>query len=59
MPYDQGGRTCGCNLHPACRRHHQLKQEPGWDAEMAPDGMVTWSLPHGRAYTTKPEPYPV
>jgi hypothetical protein len=59
VPYDQGGRTCACNLHPACRRDHQLKQEPGWHAEMSSDGMVTWSLPHGRAYTTKPEPYPV
>ncbi len=59
VPYDQGGRTCGCNLHPACRRDHQLKQEPGWHAEMSSDGMVTWALPHGRAYTTKPEPYPV
>jgi hypothetical protein len=59
VPYDRGGRTCWCNLHPACRRDHQLKQEPGWHAEMSPDGMVTWSLPHGRAYTTKPEPYPV
>jgi len=59
VPYDRGGRTCSCNLHPACRRDHQLKQEPGWHAEMSPDGMVTWSLSHGRAYTTKPEPYPV
>jgi hypothetical protein len=59
VPYDQGGRTCACNLHPACRRDHQLKQQPGWHAEMSPDGTVTWSLPHGRAYTTKPEPYPV
>ena len=59
VPYDQGGRTCACNLHPACRRDHQLKQEPGWHAEMSPDGTLTWSLPHGRAYTTKAEPYPV
>jgi hypothetical protein len=59
IPYDKGGRTCDCNLHPACRRDHQLKQLPGWGAEMAGDGRVTWFLPHGRAYTTRPEPWPV
>ena len=59
IPYDKGGRTCDCNLHPACRRDHQLKQLPGWGAEMAGDGRVTWFLPHGRAYTTMPEPWPV
>ena len=59
FPYDQGGRTCSCNLQPACRGDHQLKQQPGWQVEMSADGVATWQLPHGRSYTTRPEPYPV
>jgi hypothetical protein len=59
VPYDQGGRTCSCNLHPGCRRHHQLKQHPGWSVEMSGPGRVTWHMPHGRSYTTCPESYPV
>ena len=59
IPHDQGGRTCSCNPHPACRRHHQLKQHPGWHVEMAEPGRLTWRMPHGRSYATSPEPYPV
>ena len=29
-PYDQGGKTCECNLGPACRHDHRRKQTPGW-----------------------------
>jgi hypothetical protein len=58
-PYDQGGRTCYCNLHPACRRHHQLKQQPGWHADKLAGASMMWTLPHGRAYATTPEPYPL
>jgi hypothetical protein len=58
-PYDQGGRTCECNLHTPCRRHHRLKGSAGWHAEMTAPGTITWTLPHGRSYTTTPEPYPV
>ena len=29
-PYHHGGRTCECNLGPACSHHHQCKQTPGW-----------------------------
>jgi hypothetical protein len=59
IAHDQGGRTCACNLHPACRRHHQLKEHPGWAVDMPQPGNVTWHLPHGRSYTTVSEPYPV
>ena len=58
-PYDQGGRTCECNLHTPCRRHHRLKGTAGWHAEMTAPGTITWTLPHGRSYTTTPEPYPI
>jgi Domain of unknown function (DUF222) len=59
IPHDQGGPTCTCNLHPACRRHHQLKQHPGWAVDMPEPGRLTWHLPHGRSYITTSEPYPV
>ncbi len=59
VPHDKGGRTCTCNLQTACRRDHQLKQHPGWRVDMPQPGHLTWHLPHGRSYTTTPEPYPV
>ncbi len=58
IPYDQGGRTCLCNLQPRCRGDHQAKQAPGWHVEETAAGTLTWTLPHGRSYTTQPEPYP-
>ncbi len=59
IPYHLGGRTCECNLHPLCRRHHRCKGSPGWQLDMPEPGVLTWRLPHGRTYTTRPEPYPV
>jgi hypothetical protein len=58
VPYDQGGRTCECNMSPLCRRHHEAKQAPGWQLDQAEPGVLTWTLPHGRSYTTRPDPYP-
>ena len=57
IPYDQGGRTCSCNLHPACRGDHQAKQAPGWHLEQPETGTLIWTLPHGRSYAIRPEPY--
>jgi hypothetical protein len=59
IPYDEGGRTCECNLHPLCRRHHRAKQAPGWRLEQPEPGTLIWTLPSGRRYTVTPEPYPV
>jgi hypothetical protein len=58
IPWKQGGRTCECNLHPACRKHHQAKQAPGWHAVQPDPGTITWTTPSGRSYTTRPDPYP-
>jgi hypothetical protein len=58
VPYDKGGRTCECNLHPLCRRHHQAKQAPGWRLDQPEPGTLIWTLPSGRQYTTIAEPYP-
>jgi hypothetical protein len=58
-PYDQGGRTCECNLAPLCRRHHRAKQAPGWHLAQDHPGIMTWRLPSGRTYQTAGDPYPV
>jgi hypothetical protein len=58
VPFDQGGRTCECNLSPLCRRHHAAKQAPGWYLDQPQPGTLVWTLPNGRTYTTKPRPYP-
>ncbi len=59
IPYDKGGRTCECNLHPLCRRHHQAKQAHGWRLDQPEPGTLIWTLPSGRQYTVTPGPYPV
>jgi hypothetical protein len=56
-PYDQGGRTCECNLHPACRRDHQRKQTPGWTLTTPSPGTLTWTTPGNRTHTTTPAQY--
>jgi hypothetical protein len=58
IPFDQGGRTCECNLSPLCRAHHQAKQCPGWLLEQPGPGNLTWTLPSGRRYAVTPDPYP-
>jgi hypothetical protein len=58
LPYDQGGRTCECNLAPLCRRHHRAKQAHRWRLEQPQPGVMVWTLPHGRSYQVRPEPYP-
>ncbi|HET7012846.1 MAG TPA: HNH endonuclease signature motif containing protein [Streptosporangiaceae bacterium] len=57
-PFDQGGRTCPCNLEPACRQHHRTKQAPGWHLHQPQPGTLIWTAPHGRTYIREPDPYP-
>ena len=58
IAYDQGGRTCECNLAPLCRRHHRTKQATGWQLTQPAPGTLTWTSPHQRSYTTTPGGYP-
>jgi hypothetical protein len=58
IAYERGGRTCLCNLAPLCRRHHQAKQAPGWRLEQVQPGVMIWTTPSGRRYTTGPGAYP-
>ena len=54
VPFDQGGRTCECNLGPLCRRHHRVKQARGWRLEQPVPGVFAWTTPSGRIYITGP-----
>lgn len=56
IPYHLGGRTCGCNLGPRCRRHHRMKGLGTWRLEMPRPGELRWISPAGLIYTTASEP---
>jgi hypothetical protein len=57
LPYDQGGRTCECNLAPLCRHDHRRKQAEGWRLEQPAPGVMCWVTPAGRRYITTPTTY--
>jgi hypothetical protein len=48
------GPTSADNLMCLCRRHHRVKQSPGWRVRLDPDGTVTWLDPVGREHRTAP-----
>jgi Domain of unknown function (DUF222) len=58
LAYHRGGRTCECNLAPLCRKHHHTKQAHGWTLDQPEPGVMTWTTPTGRRYTTRPTDYP-
>jgi hypothetical protein len=51
-----GGQTAEENLGPRCRRHHRLKDQPGWIYTTTPGGQGTITTPTGRVYATTPPP---
>jgi hypothetical protein len=51
IPYPDGP-TDECNLDPKCRRHHRVKQAPGWRVEQPQPGIMHWTTPSGRTHTT-------
>ncbi|HEY1640131.1 MAG TPA: DUF222 domain-containing protein [Streptosporangiaceae bacterium] len=55
VPYDQGGRTCSCNLGAYCRTHHQIKQQPGWQVTQPQPGVFHLTTPAGRTYAAGPD----
>lgn len=57
QPYDEGGRTCECDLAPLCRHHHRCKQAEGWRLEQTSPGIMCWTTPAGRHYVTTPSTY--
>ena len=48
------GPTRPDNLVCLCRRHHRVKQRPGWTARLNPDRSMDWTDPTGRTRTTQP-----
>jgi len=48
------GATCADNLVLLCRRHHRVKQSPGWWARLHGDGAMAWTTPDGRTLTSEP-----
>ena len=59
IPYNPAsgtGPTSEHNLGPRCRRHHQVKQTPGWSVTEHPDGCTTWVTPSGHVYHSQPPP---
>ena len=51
------GPTCEGNLAPACKRHHHAKHAPGWKLQQPQPGVMRWTTPSGRTYTTHPTQY--
>jgi hypothetical protein len=56
VPYP-AGETCEHNLSPPCSRHHHAKHAPGWKLEQTEPGVMRWTTPSGRTYTTRPTRY--
>jgi hypothetical protein len=56
IPYP-AGPTCEANLGPACQRHHHAKHAPGWKLDQTEPGIMRWTTPSGRSYTTRPTQY--
>jgi hypothetical protein len=56
IPYP-AGPTSEANLGPACQRHHHAKHAPGWKLEQTEPGIMRWTTPSGRVYTTHPTQY--
>jgi hypothetical protein len=48
------GPTAGANLMCLCRRHHRIKQSPGWWVRLRADGTAEWTDPRGRVRVTHP-----
>jgi hypothetical protein len=58
VPYDKGGRTCGCNAGARSRQCHQVKQSKGWRVTQPKPGWHQWETPAGRIYLQGPKRYP-
>ncbi|MBB3663649.1 hypothetical protein FB384_002553 [Prauserella sediminis] len=52
-----GGSTSVANGGPRCRRHHRLKDQPGWNTRYDPvHGNTRVTTPHGATYTAHRHP---
>ena len=53
------GATDECNLSGPCPRHHHAKHAPGWNLQQPEPGVMKWTTPSGRSYTTHPTRYDI
>jgi len=53
--WQHGGQTAHDNLAHLCEPHHRLKSLTGWRVVQLGDGVLRWTSPFGREYTTEPE----
>ncbi|GAA1235715.1 HNH endonuclease signature motif containing protein [Prauserella halophila] len=54
---DGGGSTSVANGGSRCRRHHRLKDHPGWSTRYDPvHGVTRVTTPHGATYTAHRDP---
>jgi hypothetical protein len=49
------GETAHDNLAHLCRKHHRLKHNTPWTVTHTGGGILTWTSPAGRTYTTETE----
>ena len=54
LAWEDGGTTAISNLAVLCRRHHVLKHTAGWSIIQAAGGVLHFTAPDGRQYTTYP-----
>jgi hypothetical protein len=58
LAYEDGGRTCKCNMGGLCREHHLLKQNPFWVLQQSAPGIFNWTTPAGRLHAVTPDIHP-
>lgn len=56
VPWPEG-TTQATNLAVLCRHHHRVKHSPGWNVEYRTDGILQWTTPVGRTFSTEPWAY--
>ncbi len=54
VEWHTGGPTDHDNLAHLCQGHHHLKHHTGWSVVQLDDGVLQWTSPLGRSYTTHP-----
>lgn len=53
--WQASGHTQYDNLACLCAKHHHLKDQTAWQVSQRAHGILEWTSPAGRTYTTEPE----
>jgi 5-methylcytosine-specific restriction endonuclease McrA len=56
QPWNTGGQTNVDNLVHLCKGCHRLKHQSSFSTSQGPNGVLTWTSPGGKKYTSKPTP---